>query len=804
MHSPKFVRPLAILNLSLRSTVRSPASAIFAVLTLALGFGANLTVFSAMNQTLFARLPVAEPETLLTLTEAEKGSPTRPYGASVPGLKEWSVILRPVADVAAILPTEFVIGGAGSPTRELVAMVTETFFSVARAQPFVGRSFTHDEYAKPGIALVSHRFWTERLGASRDLAALRLTLGGHPLAVIGVLPPGFDLPRGSSFFVPFDPYAPPHWATNRRVHVIQVLARVKPGAQPGAVSAALDAAIASHAAEDPGHVALVRSLRDTLVGDLKQPMIAQQVAALGLLLIACFNVAGLLMARAQARSGEWALHRALGARPAAIAALVIGEGLVVSALGLIAGVAVAMALSRALSPLLSDPRLAAIQLQGEAVAVGALMCLVCGVASGLLPARAALRASGLGLVSASTSIATARVAGGRSARRWRGGLVAAEVAATFALLGGSLLLIASLESVRAIDPGFAPESLLTLRVAPPPEKYDARTDMVGFFARAEERIRALPGVQAVGGASVLPLGSISGRGIVSIDGASIEAPPEAGFLRVTEGYFDAIRLPLVAGRRFTAADDGTGEFVTIVNESLAKRLWPNGGAIGQRIKVGPPANEPWLRIVGVIRDHRQDALDADAGFMTFEPVAQRPRSVLRFAVRASGDASRLAPSVHEALRGLEPLVIVDQVATMDDRIEASLKPRRLQTWLWGAFAALATLVAAAGVYGVAAWAVRSRRREFGIRMALGAAPRRIATEAAWSGVEPVIAGLALGLPLAIATGRSLGALLYGVSGTDSSILTGAGLLVGLVAALAALPPALVAASVAPSAAIREE
>jgi predicted permease len=389
------------------------------------------------------------------------------------------------------------------------------------------------------------------------------------------------------------------------------------------------------------------------------------------------------------------------------------------------------------------------------------------------------------------------------------------VAATFALLGGSLLLIASLERVRAIDPGFAPESLLTLRVAPPPERYDAPADVVSFFSRAEERVRQLPGVVAVGGVNTLPISSPQGRGQVSVDGAVLNQPPEAGFLRVTEGYFDAIRLPLVEGRGFTPADRGPsggqagsqaggGEFVTVVNESLAKRLWPNESAIGRRIKVGPPANEPWLRIVGVVRDHRQDALEADAGYQTYEPVAQRPRSVLRLAVRTSGDASSLAPAVTNALRNLEPLVIIDQVATMDERIEASLKPRRLQTWLWGAFAALATLVAAAGVYGVASWAVRSRKREFGIRMALGAAPRRIAGEAAWVGVGPVVAGLAIGLPLAVAAGRSLGALLYGISGSDTSTLGVAGLVLGVVAVLSVLPPALLAASTAPSRAIRDE
>jgi putative ABC transport system permease protein len=385
-------------------------------------------------------------------------------------------------------------------------------------------------------------------------------------------------------------------------------------------------------------------------------------------------------------------------------------------------------------------------------------------------------------------------------------LLAGQVAAALALLVGGTLLIGSLRRALGAAPGFRTDALLTLRVAPPPERYDEPDDVVQFFEAAAGTLRDLPTVAAVGAVSALPVSGPGGRGEVTVLGPAVpvEERPSAGFLRVLPGYFEAIGVPMVAGRDFDARDDGSGEHVTIVTEALARRLWPGQDPLGRRLKVGPPEAEPWLRVVGVVGDIAQSRLDAPREYLTFEPLRQRPRGVLRFAIRTTGSPEAVTGAATAALHALEPGAVVDQVAAMDARIADSLRPRRLQATLLALFAALAAAIAALGVYGVASWSVAQRRREIGVRTVLGATPAAIVRFVVGQGLRPAAAGLAVGILLAGGFASLLRGLLFGVQPLDPAAHVASAAALGVVVVLASLAPALGALHTSPADALRQD
>jgi putative ABC transport system permease protein len=796
--------PLPTLRDSWRAVRRTPGSSLVAVLTLACGIGANAVVFSALRVALLTPPPVADPDRLLSLTEAERAHPDVPFGVSFPAYRDWREGLSGVADLAAYVPEEYAVSGAGEPARVQVALVSASFFGVTGVRPVLGRVFTAEE-DRPGgapVVVASHAFWRERLGEDTARIGTTISVGGHAATVVGVLPAGFDLPGDAELYAPLGLLSAERWVTERRAHVLSVLARLAPGASRQDVETRTAALQRRAEAEDPGHVTLARTLQQALSGDLGLPLALLQAAAGFLLAIACVNLAGVLAARVHSRTQEWAVRRALGASAASLFRLALGESLLLASLGALAGLFLAGWAAPLLAHLVPDPRLAGLRVDPRVVAFGAGVALLAGLAAGLIPARAALRAGDEGLLGAGS----ARLTASRGARRLQAALLAGQVAAALVLLVGAALLIGSLRRALGASPGFRPESLLTLRVTPPPARYDTRKDVVRFFHTAAADVRALPGVSDVGAVSTLPVSGPGGQGEVSVDGreVAVEARPSAGFLRVLPGYFEAIGVPLVEGRDFDDGDDGSGEYVTIVTEGLARRLWPGESAIGRRIKVGPPEGEPWLRVIGVVGDLAQSRLDAPAEYQSFEPLAQRPRGVMRFAVRTAGAPEAVLPSVIKTLRALEPQVVLDQVATMDARIGDSLRPRRLQTTLVTIFAFLAAAIAALGVYGVASFAVAQRRREIGVRMALGATPRGVLRFVLGQGLLPAVAGLAAGSLLAVGFASLLRGLLYGVKPLDPAAHLASVLVLGSIVVLANLAPALRAAHVSPAEVLREE
>lgn len=796
--------PLPTVRDSWRALRRAPGGSLVVVLTLAAGIGANAVVFSALRVALLTPPPVADPGRLLSLTEAERAHPNRPFGVSFPAYRDWREGLSGIAELAAYVPGEYAVSGAGEPARVPVALVSASFFEVTGVRPVLGRVFSAEEDRPGGVPVVvaSHVFWRDRLGGNPERIGTAISVGGHPATLVGVLPAGFDLPGDAELYAPLRLLSAERWTAERRAHVLSVLARLAPGASRGTVETRIAALQHRAEAEDPGHVTLTRTLQQALSGDLGLPIALLQAAAGFLLAIACVNLAGVLAARVHSRAREWAVRRALGASAARLVRLAMGESLMLASLGAFAGLVLAAWAAPLLAHLVPDPRLAGLRVDPRVVAFGAGVALLAGLAAGLIPARAALRAGEAGLLSAGS----ARITASRGARRLQGALLAGQVAAALALLVGATLLVGSLRHALGASPGFRPESLLTLRVAPPPERYDEPRDVVRFFNTAADEVRALPGVRDVGAVSILPVSGPGSRGEVNVDGRDVapEERPSAGFLRVLPGYFKAIGVPLVAGRDFDERDDGQGEYVTIVTRGLARRLWPGQDPIGRRIKVGPPEGEPWLRVIGVVGDLAQARLDAPAEYQTFEPLAQRPRAVLRFAVRTAGAPEAVLPSVLAALRALEPQVVLDQIATMDARIGDSLRPRRLQTTLVSIFALLAAAIAALGVYGVASFAVALRRREIGVRMALGATQHEVLRFALGQGLLPAGAGLAAGWLLALGFASLLRGLLYGVQPLDPAAHLTSVLALGSIVVLANLAPALRASRVSPAEVLREE
>jgi predicted permease len=787
-----------------RAVRRSPGSSLVAVLTLAAGIGANAVVFSALEVALLTPPPVADPARVLSLTEAERARPDRPSGVSFPAYAEWQAGLAGQADLAAYVPGEYAISGAGAPARVGAALVSASFFDVTGVRPVLGRVFGADEDragAAPAV-VASHAFWREHLGADPGRVGTTFTFGGHPATLVGVLPSRFDLIEDAALYVPLGVFRSEGWVSQRRVHVLSVIARLRPGADTGAVARRIDALQRGAEGEDPGHVALAMTLQQARSGDLLLPLTLLQAAAGLLLAIACINLAGVLAARVQSREREWAVRRALGASAGQIVGLALGESLLLAGLGALAGLAVAAWAAPLLAYLVPDTRLAGLRVDPRVLLFGAAAAVLSGIAAGTLPTRAALRAGRTGLLAAGDARQTA----GRRARRLQSVLVAGQVAAALVLLVGGALLLGSLRRALGVSPGFRSDSLLTLRVAPPPERYDAPADVVRFFATAAGELRRLPSVAAVGAVSVLPVSGPGSKGEVTVEGPALpgDDKPAAGFLRVLPGYFEALGVPIVAGRDFDARDDGRGERVTIVTAGLARRLWPGQDPIGRRIKVGPAESEPWLRVVGVAGEIAQSALDTPPEYQTFEPLAQRPRGMLRFAVRTTGSPEALAGAVTTALRGLEPQVVVDQVATMDARIGDSLRPRRLQATLVALFAALAAAIAALGVYGIASWCVTQRRREIGVRAALGAAPRDILRFALAQALGPAGAGLLAGIVLAAGSASLLRGLLFGVAPLDAASHLASLLALAAVVVASSVAPALRALSVSPAEVLRQE
>jgi predicted permease len=804
-----------------RMLLKKPGFTLIAVITLALGIGANTAIFSVVNSLLLRPLPYQNAERLAIIW-------THSPGANVaqdwPSPGQFSTIKSPDSvfeELALAQGSNVILTGQGEPERLGVLRTSSAVFSLLGAQPALGRIFLPEEDApgKPLAAILSHSYWQRRFGGDENVLGKALTLNGTSYTVVGVMPADFSLGyevmptvgavAQAEMLLPL-PLSPERMS-NHGDENYNVLARLKPGATMAQAQTELNVAVSRLEQQFPDRYPQsrrfsfsVRPLHEQVVGDIRLALYVLLGAVGCVLLIACANVANLLLARAAARENEMAIRTAIGASRARIVRQLLTESVLLATLGGALGLLLAvwgLAMLRGLNPG-NIPRLTAIAIDGRVLAFTSAAALLTGILFGLAPA---LRGSRV-------SLSETLKEGGRSLvgghHRLRNLLVITEIALSLVLLIGAGLLIRSFLRVQEVQPGFAPQNILSLRLGVSGPAYSEEIQRVNFYQRLWDRIRQLPGVEAAGGVSVLPLAGGIGWGGITIEGydaASGQNMIQADQRVASVGYFEAMKIPLVRGRFFTEHDRKEAEQVVVIDENMARTYWPDADPIGKRLKRGAADSKaPWLTVVGVVGNVKQYALDSDSRVALYSPHLQIPANSMYVVVRTTNDPASMAAAVTSEVRALEPNAPVYDVKSMEQWLSESLARRRFSMLMLGLFAVVAMLLAAVGIYGVMSYTVEERTREIGIRVALGARTRDVLNLVVRRGIALAAIGVGIGLAGAVALTRLMASLLFGVGATDPLTFALIALLLMLVALLACYVPARRATKVDPMIALRYE
>jgi predicted permease len=793
-----------------RGVRKHPGFSLLAVLTLALGIGANTAIFSLVSALLLRPLPYDQPDRLVQLwhTPPQQQFPGRhQFALSPANYLDWRSRSHAFEHTAAYGGANLSFTDGSHPESLTAALVAPDLFSVLGARPQAGRTFLPEEETpgKDKVALLSDRLWRTRFGGDAGIVGKPVRFGGEPYTVVGVMAPEFRFPAWADLWVPLA------WTDKdkaiRGIHDYLAIARLAPGASVAQAQAELDtiarALEAQYPEDDKGWGALVVPLHRELVGDVRPALWVLFGAVTLVLLIACANVANLVLARTLTRRKEMALRSALGASRGRILMQVLAENVFLGLAGGLLGLAVAREGITALTALLGEqlPRFTEVRLDLRVLAFTLGVSVLTGLAAGLLPGLRLTRVDpaealkqGLGRSSSET--------GGR---RTRGMLVVAEVSISLVLLVGAGLMVRTLAKLRAVDPGFDPRGVLSMTVALPDAKYAEPGQRTAFFDAVVERIRALPGIAGVGAIDGLPMTGGSTQPVL-IEGSPdvpMSEQPEFAVRAVTPGYRDTMRIPLLRGRDLADSDRPDRTQVVLVSESFARRFWPDADPIGRRLSL---TFHPGLReIVGVVGDVKQHGLGAILPAPTiYLPVGQEPRYTLQLVVRPKAPLATLATDVSGAIARVDPEQPVTDVMTLEALLDDSLAHQRATMLLLSLFAGFALLLAAIGIYSILSYSVRRRVPEIGLRVALGA--RRI--DVLWmivgNGLRLTGIGLALGAVGALAATRLLSGLLYGVRPADPLTFAGVALLLTAAALLACWLPARLALRVDPMVALREE
>jgi putative ABC transport system permease protein len=782
---------------------RQPGFTAVAVATLALGIGATTTVFSVVNSVLLRPLPYADPDRLLILLNGRNGRLVASF--SPPNFRDATESSAVFSDAAAFNATTLNMTGNGDPQRLEGADVTASFFDVLGIRARYGRTLAASDAVEGSLAVViSDGLW-RRLGARPDVAGSTLSLDGRPYAVIGVAPPDMTFPGHADYWRPL--VFTPHQLDNsqRGAQWVNALARLKPGvslAQANAELTTVAARLQTTFRNFGDRRFAAARLHERIVRDIR-PALFVLLGAVGLvLLIACVNVANLLLARATARAHEVAVRAALGAGRGRLVAQFLAESLVLGALGAAGGLVVAWVATRGLVVLgpARIPRLADVSIDGRVLAFTAVVAIGTSVLFGMVPAFAT---TGERL---SRAVAAGRGSIGPSGSRLRRGLVTCEMALAVVLLVGAGLLVRSYREIVGVNPGFSADHLLTFRVALPLSKYTSFT-AVGQFVDAYVKAVEQEGVRA---AAVygLPLddefnafSSFTRAGEIDTDNA-----PGSGMRVVTPDYFAAMQIPLRRGRPFDERDTDSSPEVVIINEEAARRYWPDTDPIGQQIHVGARlvsgVRSGQKTIVGVVGNVKYGGLDVTTAPEIFLPYAQHPTDTFTVVARTPGEPLAFVPTARAALARLDPELPMAAIRPMTDVVGQSIAERRFTMLLLASFATVAVALAAIGVYGVLAYLVGQRTQEIGVRLAIGATPGDVVRLFLMEGVALAAAGLAVGLCGALAAARALTALLFGVSAADPLTFGSVAAALAAVTLAASYVPAKRAARVEPMAALR--
>jgi putative ABC transport system permease protein len=795
---------------------KSPGFTLVTVLALALGIGANTAIFSVVNTVLLRPLPYPNGERIVFIGEWAQQVPE--MSVSYPNFIDWREQQQTMEQIAAFRSANYVLTGVGEPERLDGRQVSAAFFNVLGVTPALGRNFSPDE-DKPGgnpVALISHGFWQRRLGADPSILNKPIQLSNESFTVIGVLPQTFEWQSPVDVFVPIGLRSDQANMAERGNHPgIYVLGLLKPNVSVEQARTEIKAIAERLAKQYPhsngGNSAVLDSLQARAVEDIR-PALLILLAAVGfVLLIACANVANLLLARAASRSKEIAIRTALGAGRMRIIRQLLTESLLLSVMGGALGLLFAMwGIDALLAALPEDvPRLivAGIGLDAPVLVFTLGVSILTGLLFGLAPA---LQASKSNLNE--TLKDGGRTSAGVGRQRVRNLLVVSEVALSLLLLVSAGLLIKSFMRLQQTDLGFDPENVLTLRVPLPEARYKENGQVENFWDELLRRVRALPGVESAGLTRGLPMNGGIESGVM-LEGQETTNPREvtvAVNLYAEPGYFKAMSIPLVSGRYLSEQDTKDAPLVVMVDEMFVARFSPNADPIGKRLRIG--GDRAALRtIVGVFKHMKHYGADEEGRVEIYTPYRQVPAESfaaanrsLWLAVKTKGDPTSLAPAIRNEVLQMDKDQPISNVGTMEQIVAATVAPQKFATWLLAVFAAAAMLLAAIGIYGVMAYSVTQRTHEIGIRMALGAGRRDVLRMVVSQGMKLAFIGVALGLAGAFALTRLMSSLLYGVSATDPLTYGGVSLLLASVALLACLIPARKATRVDPMIALRYE
>lgn len=802
------------LRLALRRLARTPGFTLIAVLTLAIGIGATTAIYSVVDAALFRALPYPAADELLRIyTPADGGGRST---VSPPDFVDYRNQSHSFRAMAAFVDGTYALSGDGAAEQRDGAYVTSDFFTVLGVRPALGRPIGADD-AVPGgprVVVLSDGLWRGRFGADLSLVGRTITLDGVATTVIGVMPPGFDYPTGTDLWTPlrFTPY---ELATQRGAHYLGVIGRLRPDASVAEANADL-AAIQSRLAAaypntDNAGPTPVRTLRESLFGDMRTPLLVL-LGAVGLvLLVACANVANLLLARALRRQREFAVRTALGASRARVVRELLVEAVVLALIGGVGGVLLAVWGTKALIAMHpGDQLLSSVSVDGRVLAVTLALSTLCGLLFGLVPALH---------IAPRHDVATALAGGGRggsataSAQRAKRTLAVAEVALSVVLLTGAGLLLRSFLLLNAVDPGFAAQGRLTFRVSLPDARYETPEKSAAFFAELLTRLRALPDVRDAGIVSGLPLTgysySISAHDLDGRELENAEADRLSTQIRiVSPDYFRTMGIPVKLGRGITDVDRHGARPVIVMNEAAARLVFPGASPLGHDFIIGTSfglgRGRAGGEVVGVAGNTRDAELDQDAVPTVYLSHDQFPVGSVSVVLLARSAPTALIAPARSTLASLDPDVPLFEPRTMTDVVDTSLNQQRFITTLLGIFAAIAALLAGVGLYGVIAYSVGERTREIGIRAALGAVRGDVLRLVLRGGMTLAVIGVLIGLAGSLVTTRLLSDLLYGVQPLDLTTLVLTTLLVLASALLATAVPAHRATRLDPVEALREE
>jgi putative ABC transport system permease protein len=786
---------------AVRNMTRNPGLSTAVVLTLSLGIGLNAAMFGIIDAVLLRPLPYREPGRLVTILARIPS--LRLEGAFVEYntfAEFWRAQSRSFEAMWASTPAQVNLTSGGEPERLLMNRVNAGFLSMIGTRTALGREFLPDEDlpGAPRVAILSDALWKRRFSSDSSVIGRSVVLDNNTYTIVGVLPPDFDFyPRE------VDIYAPIAASTARTPTepTVGVHARLKPGVTIASAQAEIDWLCRRFAQQYPypkDWGARVWPLHEFRVRGVRQSFLVLAAAVAIVLLIACANVANLLLARASARRREMAVRSALGARRSRIVRQLLTENAMFGVLGGAFGLLFAWAAIRSLpATLVQLPATRPIGIDLRVLCFTFAAASITTLLFGLAPALATVEGG----------LAESLKDGGRSGEslrrsRFREVLIVVEVALALMLVIGATLTVRSLQHIAAVDPGFNPGGVLTASISLPAVSYDKEQSRVAFFKALLQRLEAAPGVKSASMVSDLPFSYSKSGADVSVEGEPLPSGTQViAFGRsIDPKYFATLQVRLLKGRRFSAQDTA-GAPIAIVNETMARRYWPHRDPIGKRFRLGRGA---WIGVVGVTADMRQNSLSEEPDAEYYMPHAQSPSPSMGLVLRADSDPLRLAPALRAAVRELDTSLPVSDIAVLSDSVDASTSTQRLSTTLFGLFALLALLLATVGIYGVISYSTSRRTREIGLRLALGAERRRISAmvvgRAAFLGGVGVAAGLAGGLLLS----RLLGSMLYGVSATDPTAFVGAAVFLLALAVLAGYIPARRAARVDPVILLRNE